>query len=220
MIHCGDALEIIPDLNEEFDYLITDPPYPVGGFSSVTHSKSQAQIIAMMESMAASVLGGVLRSIRKRPDFVAWVMCDWRTLGAYRNVMLRCGLDSQRCLIWDKEISRAGSVYMPRHEMILVGSIKGSMQRRLKSLGEKLFISADIIEFRYAPNTGYHAFSKPPALVSKFFGKMPPGSVLDPFCGSGGLLVGAKQLGNEVVGIEMVEDAAKIAERRLAEVLM
>ena len=64
-----------------------------------------------------------------------------------------------------------------------------------------------------------HPTQKPEALMSWVLGLRwtPPGTILDPFMGSGTTLVAAKQLGRKAIGIEIEEKYCEIAVKRLAQ---
>jgi len=62
-----------------------------------------------------------------------------------------------------------------------------------------------------------HPSQKPIAVMRWCLAKMPPGSVVDPFMGSGTTLVAAKLEGRKAIGIEIEERYAEIAAKRLAQ---
>ena len=73
-----------------------------------------------------------------------------------------------------------------------------------------------------APNChGYadHPTQKPIEIIDPLlrYSVPPGGSVLDPFCGAGSVLVAAKALGINAVGIEIDEKHCESAARRLSQ---
>ena len=66
----------------------------------------------------------------------------------------------------------------------------------------------------------WHPTQKPIGVMLWCLGFMPPGAVLDPFCGSGTTLRAAKDLGRRAIGIEIEERYCEIAAKRCAQEVM
>ena len=62
-----------------------------------------------------------------------------------------------------------------------------------------------------------HPTQKPVALMRWVIQKCPPGTVLDPYAGSGTTLVAAKSLNRKAIGVECVERYCEVAAKRLSQ---
>ena len=204
-IHCEDSLEFVSSLGV-FDYVITDPPYPTGGESSIKSSKGVKATREMIDGLAQSYIYAVIKAIKKSDRFAIWLMCDWRQVSYFSSLMRGLGMHNQSCIVWDKVQSSLSARYHPRHELVLHASIVAS---------PKVYLGQDLISIK-RNRKRQHPFEKPPELVEKMCHAFPKGRVLDPFCGTGGLLVGAKRLGWDVVGVDIDQEFCDIAKNRLA----
>jgi site-specific DNA-methyltransferase (adenine-specific) len=67
-----------------------------------------------------------------------------------------------------------------------------------------------------APEYRDHPHQFPVEVAEWLLGKLPPDlTVLDPFCGSGTVLLAARKLGRKAIGIEIEEKYAEVAANRL-----
>jgi len=198
-LYHGDCLELMPLI--EADVLVTDPPYGYEYYSRRSASKKQ-QPIHNDDSIA--LRDEVLREWCDRP---AVVFGSWKRKRPERITNM---------LIWNKgAFPGMGDLYAPwgtSHEEIYV---MGTWPRRLGGR------AASVLTHKPPPpgaNAGRaHPNEKPTALIRDLIGKCPPGTILDPFAGSGSTLRAAKDLGRKAIGIEIDERWLDGAVRKLAQ---
>ena len=205
-IICDDALSVVETLGQ-FDYVVTDPPYPTGGESSMSSAKSIKDTREMIDGMSQSLIMGVIKRVQKNTPFSIWMFVDWRQVSFYSSLFRGIGMNNQSCIVWDKVTGALSARYHPTHELILHASSGASPGG---------FLGRDIISLKRTHSTKKtHPFEKPSLLIAEICKAFPSGRVLDPFCGTGGLLVGVKQLGWDVVGVDISNEFCGISEHRL-----
>jgi site-specific DNA-methyltransferase (adenine-specific) len=182
----GDCREMLPGLVA--DVLISDPPYGMAyrsGWSGVE--------VAGDEDL--SVRDAVLAAWAPRP---AAVFGRW-------NLPRPEGTHAR--LIWDKgDWPGMGDLSFPW----------GPSDEEVYILGDGWVGTREgtILRRRRIGGNGLHPTEKPVDLMEQLVRKAPPGTVLDPFTGSGTTLVAARNLGRKAIGIEIEEGYCEIAAER------
>jgi len=193
----GDCREVTEWLSA--DVLVTDPPYGIG-YQSGRPRDTLAASIAGDEDTAER--DAALEAWGDRP---ALVFGTWR-IPRPTGTRARLVWDTKGALgmgdlsiPWkpsDQEIYVLGSGFAgPRTSNVLCYAPVQSMSR----------------------NGREHPHQKPVPLLLDLLVKCPPGTVADPFAGSGSTLVAAKRLGRKAIGIEREERYCEIAAKRLAQ---
>ena len=205
-IYNGDCLDVLRDGAVKFDSVIGDPPYCSGG-------RQQAGARNTIDKSGRGVDGWFLTDNMGGDSYIWWMreiagelfrfasngahcylFTDWRQ---YTNVVTACetkGWALRGCVVWDKDRGGAmGSFWRNNHEWIPVFS-KGSPA----PLPHGSFFNT----WRGAkPQGGEHPTAKPEGLVS-YLCEAAPGTILDPWMGSGTTLRAARKLGRKAIGIE------------------
>jgi len=207
----GDALELIglgdkPSVWSEGlaavvpgDVLVTDPPYGVNYYSGARRSMGTPAAIRGDEDTTLrddllSIWGGpalVFGSWKAPRPHATHTRLIWDTKGALGMGDLRVPWKPS-----DQEIYVLGQGFSgPRTSNVLSVAPVQSM----------------------ASNGRVHPHEKPVPLLRMLIEKCPPGTILDPFMGSGTTLRAAKDLGRKAIGIEIEEKYCQIAAERCAQ---
>lgn len=227
-IYHADALFVIPEL-EEFDALLTDPPYSSGG---AYRGDRMASTVAKYVSTDCRTLrpefSGDNRDQRSYCTWVAlWMaaalrrakpgaMCalftDWRQLPVTTDAVQAGGWVWRGIGAWDKtEGSRPRLGGLRAQAEYVVWGSAGPMDAdrnpvALPGVFRTVSQAAD----------KQHIAQKPLAVMRWLVQLAPPGGlVLDPFLGSGTTLVAAKHSGRKAIGIEIEESNCEMAANRL-----
>jgi len=184
------------------DVLVTDPPYGMAYESNRNRNKKNVKV-------GRPVAGD------KNPELRDEVLNMWGTRPAlvFGRWNIERPAETRARLIWDKRVQGMGDITLPwgpaEEEIYVLG--KGFAGDRTGNvLSVQMLMSAD----RERPN---HPTPKPIPLMERLIEKCPPGTITDPFAGSGATLVAAKNQGRKVIGVELEEKYCEIIAKRCAQ---
>lgn len=201
VLYHGDMREIMPAL--AWDVLMWDPPYGVA-FSSGRGGQSfgTSEIPGDLETEVRD-FGLALRDDRPAAVFGSWKVT--RPSGPILAL-----------LTWDKgEHVGMGDLSLPwkpnTEEIYIFG--RGWSGRRRGSVLRHNAIAGTV-----ATTQGrHHEMEKPVGLLRDLVAVAPPGTILDPTCGSGTTLVAAQRAGRKAIGIEIREEDCETVAARLGD---
>jgi len=213
-IYCADCRDVLPQL-EPVDLVLTDPPFAFcGGISNGFASRADSQFFECWLKEIFTLLH------KKSTPESAWALwCDWRTAAIYDEVLGASAEDyyDQRrvtqVVIHDREMVGMGSPFRNQTDWIAI--IRGKhteFKNRIPKNQPNIFR-----EYWYYGKHTNHPSEKSPEVGKKFIVWLSDqdGTILDPFMGSGTILVAAKSLGRKVIGIEIEQKYCDIAIERL-----
>ena len=204
-IYHGDCREWMP----EADVIVTDPPYGVSWDTRGSRGRYAVRtslgidhppvtgdsepfdpgfLLALGVPMA---LFGAQHYADRLPASAAWVVWDKR-LGMNSNDQSDCDM------AWTNVGGRARMI-------------------RYQFNGGLALAKENGIRPGSGRPVGIHPTQKPVTVMAQLIEFMPPGTVLDPFMGSGSTLVAAKSLGRKSIGIEIEERYCEIAAQRCSQ---
>ncbi len=214
------------------DAVITDSPYnlqirgTVSGNGRSTHREfvhgsgemTEAEFIAFLITaftwMAAYVKRGGL----------AYLFCDWRHIFEFVSAGRATFAELKNICIWDKQVGGMGSFYRSQHEMILLFKAHKGRHRNNIMLGKHGRSRSNIWSLPGLNSFGagrdealaMHPTVKPAKLIADIILDCTSrrGIVLDPFAGSGTILIAAEMTGRIARAIELDEAYVDVAVRR------
>jgi DNA modification methylase len=204
-LHHGDCLEITDWLAA--DVLVTDPPYGMG------YTDRQGGSILNDETLAAR--DSALLAWGDRPSLV---FGTWRVVRPDKT---------KQVLIWDKSEGNgmgggSTSPWSLSHEEIYVRGLWPAIHPggRIREGGKPARSSGVIRASNYNTQSNdrpEHPTPKPVGLMESLIAKCPPGTIADPFAGSGSTLLAARNLGRKSIGVELEERYCELIAKRLSQ---
>lgn len=191
---------------ESVALLLTDPPY-------VTVERHGSHLKRWFRgSLSWSQIGRVLAVARRRltRDGLAIVLTNEAGLPGAQAAVRSAGFARQRLIVWDKQMPGLGSGLRHQVEYAVVGLQPGSRTLRGRDLVQAQAVGPNAAD-RYPTEKPAALGRQLIAIADVRRGEL----VVDPFCGSGALLIGAAERGARVVGGDISTRALTIARRRL-----
>ena len=211
----GDALELLPQLDRQFDVVVTDPPYGIGADS---YSHNENMPIRHLYDDSRKTLARIMTDLpmmltaRTKQDAHLYLFCDFTMWAEWRSRFEKLEWSVyDRPIIWNKGRGPSGSPDlwpMAFYETVLFAR-KG--KRPLQAIRGNV-VSIPPVEGRL------HAAQKPVDLYVDLLSRstLTGDLVLDPFSGSGTIFEAADRLNLEATGIESDKEAFGLCQRRLA----
>lgn len=199
-LYHADCLQHLDMLNQA-DVMVTDPPYGINW--GVPERKGRKEIVSIANDKDTAARDKILKVWGGKPAVV---------FGAphlpYPN-------DTKQILVWEKEMDSGvlGTVAGFRRNWEAIYLI-GSFPK--KPASKSSILKPGVASTRLARDVG-HAHAKPISLMEGLIEQCPPGTIVDPFAGSGSTLRAAKNLGHQAIGFEIEEKYCEITAQRLAQ---
>lgn len=236
LLVCGDSMSaetyqlLLGD--EQADFVFTDPPYNVridghvSGLGSIKHREFAMASGEMTEDQFVRFLATVYELLcRYSVDGSIHQICmDWR----HMREMLEAGdvhySELKNLCIWNKSNAGMGTFYRSKHEMVFVWKNGSAPHTNTFELGQHGRHRTNVWDYD-GVNTmrpgrmdelAMHPTVKPVALVADAIRDCSKRGniVLDPFCGSGTILIAAETTGRRARAIEIDPRYVDVAIRR------
>lgn len=237
---CGDALSLQDHAllmgDNKAEMVITDPPYNVkiggnvsglgkkkhGEFAMASGEMSQPEFTNFLEQAFSCIAAS------SRPGALAYVFMDWRHLGEMLAAGRAIFYDLKNICVWDKGHGGMGSLYRSAHEFVLIFKHGKAPHINNVALGTYGRNRTNIWRYPGVNSFGagrddalaMHPTTKPVAMIADAIldASNRNSIVLDPFGGSGTILIAAERTGRRARVIELDTHFVDVALRRFRRV--
>lgn len=204
-LYHGDCLEH-PEWWTGADVLVTDPPY--GTQSEIGYGRRSVCGVVTADGRTSekgvTIAGDDTTDTRDRA-LAVWGDRPALLFGSPRLPDPPGRWDDR--LVWNKKRpGMNGGAFRYTHESIYA--------RGMVRVNNATF---SVFNIHPGPDQTGHIHAKPVPLMEALVATCPPGTIADPFAGSGSTLVAAKALGRTAIGVELEERYCEIAARRLSQ---
>lgn len=236
LLVCGDSTIAEPYQlllgDEQADFVFTDPPYNVridghvSGLGSIRHREFAMASGEMTEDQFVRFLATVYEMLcRYSMDGSIHQICmDWR----HMREMLAAGdihySELKNVCIWNKSNAGMGTFYRSKHELVFVWKNGDEPHINTFELGQHGRHRTNVWDYDGVNSMrpgrmdelAMHPTVKPVALVADAIRDCSKRGniVLDPFCGSGTMLIAAEKTGRRARAIEIDPQYVDVAIRR------
>jgi len=225
-LHLGDCLEYMRTMPDGcVDAVITDPPYPglKGGLKHMVGGVSERVQPTITVGTPWGEELDALKEFRRVARYGAIVFCSWHSIGQIRELL---GGEAVGLVTWYKRNSQTSFRNRPWYTCEyawLIEYAPGMNWKPLKTLYDIPGLAAGCMatERVLIPDSkkAAHPTQKPVSLMAELV-RAAPGSVLDPFSGTGTTGVACVQTGRKFIGCEIDPGYFAIAEKRIREAQM
>lgn len=199
-IYHGNSLEILPQLEDQFDLIITDPPYNCG--KNYSEYKDN-----LFEFEYYDFMGEIISLCMAKANNQFWVAPRYKLsfflslLGGHLIVIERKaqGLFREG---WSDQFEIAIAKGKPNQ------GAPPDLWKDIRLKGEGYFFREETFG-----NPGYTPYN----IMARAINLLSINSICDPFCGTGTSLLAAKNLGRTAIGIDISEQECEKSIKRLAQ---
>jgi len=201
----GDCVEVMRGMKSEtVDFVLTDPPY------INRYCDRHGRVIRSDNFVWVKPAFAQLYRLLKRNSFCAFFY-GWSHIHKFATAFTEAGFRPVGHFTFPKAYRSGARFVRYRHECAYLLA-KGEPQEPPHPID-------DVIQWSGYTGNKLHPSQKPlPVLLPLIKAFCPPnGTLLDPFAGSGSVLVAARQLGRQFIGIEIDAEHHRTATTRLQE---
>jgi len=210
-LYHGDCLEILPQLTEKVDLVLTDPPYGIG--LTCKNIKSRLNCVANKNAGKHTWTNNDYPDIGDHKEFNPELLLKFNKLALFGANNYASKLpDRYSWLVWDKKTERGAKNNIGDCELVWCKGSKHNSVRIFRHMWNGYQRDSEVGEKQIHPT------QKPVKLIEwvmSFFDTT--GLVLDPFLGSGTTAVACERLGRRWIGIEISKEYCDIAVKRIEE---
>lgn len=232
-IHKGDALTVLPTLDDPVDAVICDPPYNSGGRTMTERTTRTARQKYLSEGGRhhGHDLGDFTGENRDQRSYLAWlslvlahchrltrpggaalVFSDWRQLPTTTDALQAAGYTWRGIAVWHKPTARPQPGRLKQDCEFIVWGSNGAMTPG----NNPIYLPGHFAGSQPRGKQRRHITQKPIEVMQQLVRIVPEGgTVLDPFTGSATTGAAALTEGRAFVGIEHSAQYAQTARERL-----